>query len=92
MLAAGLGAAGACAVRAGHALVHAGRFGIEHLLVHPLRDAREVFERDYITTQLGRFGGNISRTAQFIGMERSALHRKIKLLGLTGRSEEDTEL
>jgi two-component system nitrogen regulation response regulator NtrX len=67
-------------------------FGIEHLLVHPLRDAREVFERDYITAQLGRFGGNISRTAQFIGMERSALHRKIKLLGLAGRSEEDTEL
>ena len=70
----------------------AATFGIEHLLVHPLREAREAFERDYITAQLGRFGGNISRTAQFIGMERSALHRKIKLLGLTGRSEEDTEL
>jgi two-component system nitrogen regulation response regulator NtrX len=66
--------------------------GIEHLLVYPLREAREAFERDYITAQLGRFGGNISRTAQFIGMERSALHRKIKLLGLTGRHEEDTEL
>jgi two-component system nitrogen regulation response regulator NtrX len=66
--------------------------GIEHLLVHPLREAREAFERDYITAQLGRFGGNISRTAQFIGMERSALHRKIKLLGLTGRNEEDTEV
>ncbi|MFN4143711.1 sigma-54-dependent transcriptional regulator [Aestuariivirga sp.] len=67
-------------------------FGIEHLLVHPLREAREAFERDYITAQLGRFGGNISRTAQFIGMERSALHRKIKLLGLAGRHEEDTEV
>jgi two-component system nitrogen regulation response regulator NtrX len=65
--------------------------GIEHLLVHPLREAREAFERDYITAQLGRFGGNISKTAQFIGMERSALHRKIKLLGLTSRGEEDTE-
>jgi two-component system nitrogen regulation response regulator NtrX len=70
----------------------AATFGIEHLLVHPLREAREAFERDYITAQLGRFGGNISKTAQFIGMERSALHRKIKLLGLTGRNEEDTEL
>ena len=70
----------------------AATFGIEHLLVYPLREAREAFERDYITAQLGRFGGNISRTAQFIGMERSALHRKIKLLGLASRSEEDTEL
>ena len=65
--------------------------GIEHLLVHPLREAREEFERDYITAQLGRFGGNISRTAQFIGMERSALHRKIKLLGLSGRGEEESD-
>ena len=64
--------------------------GIEHLLVHPLREAREAFERDYITAQLGRFGGNISRTSQFIGMERSALHRKIKLLGLSGRGEEES--
>ncbi len=70
----------------------AATFGIEHLLVHPLRQAREEFERDYITAQLGRFGGNISRTAQFIGMERSALHRKIKLLGLSSRSEEDVEV
>ena len=70
----------------------AATFGIEHLLIHPLREAREAFERDYITAQLGRFGGNISKTAQFIGMERSALHRKIKLLGLHGRNEEDTEL
>jgi two-component system, NtrC family, nitrogen regulation response regulator NtrX len=76
----------------GGAGASAASFGIEHLLVHPLREAREAFERDYITAQLGRFGGNISKTAQFIGMERSALHRKIKLLGLTGRNEEDTEV
>ena len=43
-----------------------------------LREAREIFEREYLTTQLSRFGGNISRTAQFVGMERSALHRKLK--------------
>jgi two-component system nitrogen regulation response regulator NtrX len=77
---------------AGGAGSAAATVGIEHLLVHPLREAREAFERDYITAQLGRFGGNISRTAQFIGMERSALHRKIKLLGLASRHEEDTEL
>ena len=53
-----------------------------------LRGAREIFEREYLSTQLGRFGGNISRTAQFIGMERSALHRKLKNLNVsdTGRS------
>ncbi len=67
-------------------------FGIEHLLIYPLREAREAFERDYIAAQLGRFGGNISKTAHFIGMERSALHRKIKLLGLTSRNEEDAEV
>jgi two-component system, NtrC family, nitrogen regulation response regulator NtrX len=69
----------------------AASFGIENLLVMPLREAREAFERDYITAQLSRFGGNISRTSVFIGMERSALHRKIKLLGLSGRSEEEVE-
>jgi two-component system nitrogen regulation response regulator NtrX len=46
------------------------------------RDAREVFEREYLVAQINRFGGNISRTADFIGMERSALHRKLKSLGL----------
>jgi two-component system, NtrC family, nitrogen regulation response regulator NtrX len=69
----------------------AASFSGEHLLVLPLRDAREAFERDYITAQLSRFGGNISRTAQFIGMERSALHRKIKLLGLASKGEDETE-
>jgi two-component system nitrogen regulation response regulator NtrX len=49
----------------------------------PLRDAREMFERDYLLAQVSRFGGNISRTAAFIGMERSALHRKLKSLGLS---------
>lgn len=48
-----------------------------------LRDAREVFEREYLSTQLSRFGGNISRTAKFVGMERSALHRKLKILKLS---------
>jgi two-component system, NtrC family, nitrogen regulation response regulator NtrX len=66
-------------------------FGGEHLLAMPLREAREAFERDYIAAQLSRFGGNISRTSAFIGMERSALHRKIKMLGLTTREEEVTE-
>lgn len=50
----------------------------------PLRDAREMFEREYLLAQVTRFGGNISRTANFIGMERSALHRKLKLLGVHG--------
>ncbi len=49
----------------------------------PLRDAREVFERQYLSAQVSRFGGNISRTAAFVGMERSALHRKLKTLGVT---------
>ncbi|MGB5558302.1 MAG: sigma 54-interacting transcriptional regulator, partial [Paracoccaceae bacterium] len=48
----------------------------------PLRDARELFEREYLLTQINRFGGNISRTATFVGMERSALHRKLKSLGV----------
>ena len=48
----------------------------------PLREAREVFEREYLVAQVSRFGGNISRTAEFIGMERSALHRKLKSLGI----------
>jgi two-component system nitrogen regulation response regulator NtrX len=56
--------------------------GAEHIMSLPLREAREIFERDYITAQLARFGGNISRTSHFVGMERSALHRKMKLLGM----------
>ena len=49
----------------------------------PLREAREAFEREYLKVQIRRFSGNISRTAAFIGMERSALHRKLKALGIT---------
>ncbi|MEL6947864.1 MAG: sigma-54 dependent transcriptional regulator, partial [Pseudomonadota bacterium] len=54
----------------------------EHIMGMPLREAREVFERDYLMAQITRFGGNISRTAAFVGMERSALHRKLKSLGI----------
>ena len=54
--------------------------GGEQLMGLPLRDAREVFEREYLRAQINRFGGNISRTAEFVGMERSALHRKLKAL------------
>src|SRR5499433_157534 len=56
--------------------------GGEHLMGWPLRDAREVFEREYLVAHISRFGGNISRTAEFVGMERSALHRKLKALGI----------
>jgi two-component system nitrogen regulation response regulator NtrX len=54
----------------------------------PLRDARETFEREYLLAQVNRFGGNISRTAAFVGMERSALHRKLKSLGVPGQGGE----
>jgi two-component system nitrogen regulation response regulator NtrX len=56
--------------------------GGERLLGLPLREAREIFEKEYLIAQIGRFGGNISRTAEFVGMERSALHRKLKSLGV----------
>ena len=56
--------------------------GGERLLSMALREAREVFEREYLVAQINRFGGNISRTAEFVGMERSALHRKLKSLGI----------
>jgi two-component system nitrogen regulation response regulator NtrX len=56
--------------------------GGEKLMSLPLREAREVFEREYLVAQINRFGGNISRTAEFIGMERSALHRKLKSLAI----------
>src|SRR3984885_326757 len=56
--------------------------GGEHLMGLALREAREVFEREYLLAQINRFGGNISRTAEFVGMERSALHRKLKALGI----------
>jgi two-component system, NtrC family, nitrogen regulation response regulator NtrX len=56
--------------------------GGERLMSLPLRDAREIFEREYLVAQINRFGGNISKTAEFVGMERSALHRKLKSLGV----------
>ncbi|GGD13740.1 sigma-54-dependent transcriptional regulator [Pyruvatibacter mobilis] len=61
----------------------------QNIMALPLREARESFERQYLMAQIRRFGGNISRTAAFIGMERSALHRKLKSLGVTtsNRSE-----
>ena len=61
-----------------------------HIMTLPLREARELFERQYLEAQLLRFGGNISRTANFVGMERSALHRKLKSLGVVTSSKSGT--
>ena len=74
MLPAEVGGAGPATLRAD---------GGEVIMALPLREAREAFERDYLLAQVARFGNNISRTATFIGMERSALHRKLKSLGIT---------
>ncbi len=64
--------------------------GAKAIMATPLREAREAFEREYLRVQIRRFSGNISRTAAFIGMERSALHRKLKALGLSeGRDDGD---
>ncbi len=63
--------------------------GSESITAIPLKEARENFEREYLRIQINRFSGNISRTATFIGMERSALHRKLKLLGLTDNPSDD---
>ncbi|CAN5241453.1 sigma-54 dependent transcriptional regulator [soil metagenome] len=62
--------------------------GSNAIMGSPLREARETFEREYLRVQIRRFSGNISRTATFIGMERSALHRKLKLLGITETRED----
>ncbi len=56
----------------------------ENVLTYPLKEAREKFEKDYLTSQLKKHKGNISKTAEFVGMERSALHRKLKTLGIKG--------
>ena len=69
----------------------ADRTGLHQLVSLPLREARELFEREYLAAQITRFGGNISRTASFIGMERSALHRKLKSLGVEGTRGFDLE-
>lgn len=66
--------------------------GIAALMGAPLREARETFEREYLSVQIRRFSGNISKTASFIGMERSALHRKLKLLGMGDRKKDDDEI
>ncbi len=63
--------------------------GMSALMGVPLREARENFEREYLKVQIRRFSGNISKTASFIGMERSALHRKLKLLGMAERREDE---
>jgi two-component system nitrogen regulation response regulator NtrX len=70
---------------------NAGAIGAERIIALPLREARELFEREYLNAQILRFGGNISRTANFIGMERSALHRKLKSLGVAGARAEEEE-
>ncbi len=57
-------------------------FSVTDTLSIPLREARETFEREYLVSQLKKFGGNISKTAKFVGMERSALHRKLRILGV----------
>jgi|TARA_R100001244_G_scaffold44182_1_gene39697 two-component system nitrogen regulation response regulator NtrX len=65
--------------------------GVASLMGSPLREARESFEREYLKVQIRRFSGNISKTANFIGMERSALHRKLKILGLASRKKQDAD-
>lgn len=65
--------------------------GLPSLMGVPLREARESFEREYLRVQIRRFSGNISRTASFIGMERSALHRKLKLLGMAERRDDELD-
>ena len=65
--------------------------GVASLMGSPLREARESFEREYLKVQIRRFSGNISKTANFIGMERSALHRKLKILGLAARKKQSAE-
>ena len=57
-------------------------FSVTDTLTVPLKEARESFEKQYLISQLKKFSGNISKTAKFIGMERSALHRKLRLLGV----------
>ncbi len=65
---------------------------MQDYLTYPLREAREAFERDYLDRQLARFGGNISKTAAYVGMERSALHRKLKTLELSSADKGEDEV
>ena len=62
----------------------------EDLMALSLKKSREVFEKEYLEFQLKRFGGNISKTARFIEMERSALHRKLKLLGISSQPQHNS--
>ena len=64
---------------------------MQDYMTYPLREAREAFERDYLDRQLARFGGNISKTAAYVGMERSALHRKLKTLEINNAEKEEDE-
>ena len=57
-------------------------FSVTDTLSVPLKEARESFEKEYLISQIKKYGGNISKTAKIVGMERSALHRKLKLLGV----------
>ena len=59
-------------------------FSVTETLTIPLKEARESFEKQYLVSQLKKHKGNISKTAEFVGMERSALHRKLKTLGIKG--------
>jgi len=65
--------------------------GVASMMGSQLREARESFEREYLKVQIRRFSGNISKTANFIGMERSALHRKLKILGISARKKQEAE-
>ena len=64
--------------------IHSHAHDVDNVLSYPLKEAREKFEKDYLSSQLKKHKGNISKTAEFIGMERSALHRKLKGLGIKG--------
>jgi two-component system nitrogen regulation response regulator NtrX len=74
---------------AGRQPSHDGGFTDVALMALPLRQAREAFERSYLDAQVARFGGNISKTAAFIGMERSALHRKLRSLGIASSERQE---
>ena len=67
------------------------RLNSSDMVILPIKEAREIFEKEYLQTQMTRFSGNISQTARFIGMERSALHRKLKILGLANEPKNDEE-
>jgi len=65
--------------------------GVIEMMSKPIREAREVFEKEYLLSQIKRFGGNISKTAEFVGMERSALHRKLRSLGINIHEKEKSD-